>query len=750
MEVGMRGASSRALVGGLLTLVSVGCGGGGGPPPAGAPVPTLATVSPTQGPVAGGTAIALTGTGFTGTSQVTFGGVAATNLNVADTAITCTTPAGAAGVVAVVVTTPGGSASLPTGFRYRVVPDLTNASPATGATTGGLLVTLTGSGFLGGVTSVTFGGAPATGVNVQNDATCTCVTPVHAAGTVDVTVTTPGGSATLLSFFEYTFSGNPLTLTKVSPDSGFAPGGGAVTLTGTGFTTGSPGTNTVTFDGVAATAVVAVNDTTITCTTPAGSSGPANVAVTNTKGTQTLNAGFTYFTFPPTFRATNARLDDSTHATVGPDLDGEGAYRYAVYTDTPNAGNRDIYFNRSTDGGATWLATDVRLDTDATPEQYTSYAPKVCCSGQYVHVVWADYRNNQMLSRGDIYYNRSTDYGATWLANDVRLDTDVAGAADSWAPQMACVGSHVYVTWPDWRNASNSRDIYFQHSADNGATWLATDVKLDSSTAGQSRDPQIACTGQNVYVAWYDSRNDGNDINSDVYFNRSTNNGGTWLATDVRLDTNTAGAADSGNVRIACATTNVCVVWQDMRNGASDIYLNHSADSGATWLGTDVRINTPPTNTRFAQNPSIAMDGSKVYVGWNEERTTVDKHDVYMNRSTDGGATWLANDFRVSTDTIGTVKHQNVRVGASGGVCFVVWEDFRTTVNREDIYYNVSLDGGVTWAATDTRLNDDTIGTYIHDLADVWNDGANLLVGWMDARDHLISPLSIYVTCTVP
>jgi hypothetical protein len=751
MEVLMRYGRLRALVLGLsLGAVSAACGGsgGGGGGPA---TPTLTAVNPPQGPLAGGTAIALTGTLFTGATQVTVGGALAMSLVVvSDTSITCVTPAGAAGAAAVVVSTPSGPATLGLGFTYRVVPTLTGVAPPSGTTTGGTSITLTGSGYLGGVTQVTVGGNPAVGVSVVNDTTCTCLTPASASAvTVHVVITTPGGVASLPLSFTYTVGGNPLTLTSMTPGSGFTSGGGKVTLVGTGFTSGSPGANGVTFDGISATSVVAVDDATITCTTPAGTSGTADVAVTNAKGTQTLIAGFTYFTHPPTFRATNARLDTDTAGAAlssGPSVCGTGAYRYAVWADQRGA-QYDIRFSRSTDGGATWSANDVRLDTDATPGQFASLSPRICCIGPYVYVAWRDWRNS-VLNLGDIYFQRSTDNGATWLANDVRIDTAAANVGDAQNPEILCLGTNVYITWVEART-TGATDIYFSRSTDNGATWLPTDVRLDTTVLGtSSTSQQMACRGTNVYVVWSDGRNDAvNDIKKDIFLNRSTDSA-TWLAADVRLDTDTAGAAVSQLPRIACSGSNVCVIWGDGRNGTIDVYLNRSADNGATWLVADQRLNTGPAGVRYAINSRIAMDGSTAVVTWTEDRTTVNKHDVYINRSVNGGATWLVSDVRVSTDTIGTNEKAKPLICAGGGIVFLVWLDFRNGT-KEDVYSNVSADGGVTWLAADVRLNDNTAGANNHDLLDgVWCNGAAFLAGWMDSRTAPFP--DIYVTVTVP
>lgn len=86
---------------------------------AAAPAPTLTSVTPSTGVAAGGTAVGLAGTNFTGATGVTLGATPATSFTVVSpTQITCTAPAHAAGAVAVVVQHPSGNATLPTGFTY--------------------------------------------------------------------------------------------------------------------------------------------------------------------------------------------------------------------------------------------------------------------------------------------------------------------------------------------------------------------------------------------------------------------------------------------------------------------------------------------------------------------------------------------------------------------------------------------------------------------------------------------------------
>jgi len=91
----------------------------------------------------------------------------------------------------------------------------------------------------------------------------------------------------------------PPTVSSVSPGSGSTAGGTAVTITGTNFATGA----TVTFGGTAATNVVVVSVTSITCNTPAGSAGPVTVTVIVSGHSGSLSGGFTYISTlaTPTF-----------------------------------------------------------------------------------------------------------------------------------------------------------------------------------------------------------------------------------------------------------------------------------------------------------------------------------------------------------------------------------------------------------------------------------------------------------------
>jgi hypothetical protein len=158
--------------------------------------PAVTALSVHAGPLAGGRAVTITGTTFGGTTAVHVGSTLATFTLIDPTHLKVTTPAHAAGTVHVTVTNSLGNSTIVAAdkYTYENAPKVTAVSPASGPHRGGTKVTVTGTGFIG-ATKVAFGGVAGTSVNVVSGTKLTVVAPAHAAGKVNVRVTTPiGGS----------------------------------------------------------------------------------------------------------------------------------------------------------------------------------------------------------------------------------------------------------------------------------------------------------------------------------------------------------------------------------------------------------------------------------------------------------------------------------------------------------------------------------------------------------------------------
>ena len=119
---------------------------------------------------------------------------------------------------------------------------------------------------------------------------------VTSSGSYNATATTSSSNWVMqMATFRSSGSSPPpnpaATVAAISPISGSANGGTAVTITGTGFLSGA----SVKLGGTAATGVTVVSSTSITATTPAHAAGTVDVVVTNTDGQSgTLIGGYTY------------------------------------------------------------------------------------------------------------------------------------------------------------------------------------------------------------------------------------------------------------------------------------------------------------------------------------------------------------------------------------------------------------------------------------------------------------------------
>ena len=86
-------------------------------------------------------------------------------------------------------------------------PTVAGVSPNTGPVGGGTQVTISGANFTG-TTGVSFGGVAASGVSVVSASSITAISPAHAAGTVDVTVTSSSGTSALSASDKFSYARN--------------------------------------------------------------------------------------------------------------------------------------------------------------------------------------------------------------------------------------------------------------------------------------------------------------------------------------------------------------------------------------------------------------------------------------------------------------------------------------------------------------------------------------------------------------
>ena len=283
--------------------------------------PAVTLLNPTSGPVAGGTQVTITGTGFVGVSAVTFGGSAATGITVNSvTQITATAPAHAAGLVDVRVATPAGTSANTLADDYTYVspagPTVTALNPTSGPAAGGNQVVITGTN-LTGATAVVFGTTTLISGFTVDSATQITVTAAPAGtGTVDVRVATPAGTSANTAVDDYTYlSPAGPTVTALNPTSGSVAGGNQVVITGTNLT----GATVVTFGAASLTSGFTVNSATqiTVASAPTHAAGTVDVIVTTPAGASANTAADDYTYVSPAGPTVGSLNPTSGPATGG-------------------------------------------------------------------------------------------------------------------------------------------------------------------------------------------------------------------------------------------------------------------------------------------------------------------------------------------------------------------------------------------------------------------------------------------------
>jgi type IX secretion system substrate protein len=217
---------------------------------------------------------------------------------------------------------------------------------------------------------------------------------------------------------------------------------------------------------------------------------------------------------------------------------------YVTWTQFDDYGSSDpadfsnIHFSKSTDAGETWSEA-IRInevsgnciDSDETTE---GAVPTMGPNGE-IYVAWS--------GPAGIVFDRSLDGGTTWLENDIFINSQPGGWEINVPGIYRCNGmpitccdisnseynGTIYVNWSDQRNGLDDTDIWLSKSTDGGDTWTDA-IRVNDDEPGKQQFftwmTIDQTTGELIFV-FYDRRN-YDDTNTDVYIARSKDGGETF------------------------------------------------------------------------------------------------------------------------------------------------------------------------------------------------------------------------------
>jgi hypothetical protein len=199
----------------------------------------------------------------------------------------------------------------------------------------------------------------------------------------------------------------------------------------------------------------------------------------------------------------------------------------------------EIQLSRSIDGGLSW-ETPLRISDrkgNAQAGNYSTHAPMPAVGpNNEVYVTW--------MGPAGLMFDKSTDGGQTWLPNDI----NILGYHINWLvfnvpgvpivpgfPIINCdlssgmYNGNIYICWTDQRSGTTDTDVWLVKSTDGGETW-SPPIRVNNDPAGSHQFfawMTIDQTNGYLYFVFYDRRN-YLTLQTDVYMALSKDGGATF------------------------------------------------------------------------------------------------------------------------------------------------------------------------------------------------------------------------------
>lgn len=320
----------------------------------------------------------------------------------------------------------------------------------------------------------------------------------------------------------------------------------------------------------------------------------------------------------------------------------------------------------------------------------------------------------QMIAASNINnYYITNDTGRTW---SIHKQTSSFGV---WGDPVIAVDTfgHFYYFHLSNPPEGNWIDrIVCQKTTDVGKKWTdGTFTGLNGTKAQDKEWCAIDRSNNNMYLTWTQFDEYGStdpDKKSSILFSKSTDLGSTW-SSPVKINRIDGDCIDSDNTAEGAVPAvgpegQIYVAWA----GPNGLVFNKSTDQGTTWLAEEIKIDPMPTGWDYAVPGIYRANGlpvttcdlsngpnrGTIYVNWSDQRNGSDDTDIWLCKSTDQGNTWSAPK-RVNDDASGKQQFFTwMAVDQVTGFLYFVFYDRRNHNDHgTDVYLAISKDGGETF-----------------------------------------------------
>jgi hypothetical protein len=308
---------------------------------------------------------------------------------------------------------------------------------------------------------------------------------------------------------------------------------------------------------------------------------------------------------------------------------------------------------------------------------------------------------------------------------------------NEWEPAIASDRfGHIYILYPQYGGvpgcpACYSPTMILQMSSDHGQTFASPIVIYPAGSNSYQVDAQIVVDpvdGRTVYAAWLQNNK------SDIAVAKSTDFGATW--TVVMADSTNAG---TDKPILAVRGQDIYVVY----NHSQTMWGSYSHDSGATF--TSVKINqNGKLGWSLAGGGTVTPDGGADFswAGYESNGGAKGNVNLYVSKSTDGGATWSTKvvdvsaappDCSVYSCGWAFLGAQMTMTSDAAGNLYALWNAGSTARGPERIYFSRSTDGGNTWSSKQDVSSAPQGSHHAFPAISAAGNG-DVRISWMDAR----------------